>query len=156
MTLQIEIAGIGDDYARRALDVVAQQFPLQRQLIAREVVTAASFATNWTDYSTSVPDATQTACGSWMDSSGIVHVQGLARRTTAVFAFSTTIMTLPVGHRPATTHGFACYSVDGANQSVWNVVVGSDGKVIGVRAVGTTTGAVGTIVYLDGINFRTN
>lgn len=122
---------------------------------AQGPLVSVAFAANWTNRSTAAPDATQAVCGSWIDKSGNVHVQGVAQRTTAAWSGGVAVCTLTAAHWPVKTHGFSCYSVDSASQkAMWRTTVDSSGVVALQDLVGAANGGVGSFVYLDGIFFR--
>jgi hypothetical protein len=128
---------------------------LERLEALQEPLKALALATNWANFATSAPDATQALCGSWIDKSGNVHVQGLVRRTGATFVFPIAIGTLPAAHVPAFSHGYGCYGVDSAGAyATYRVIVDHTGTITVIDAHPAANGGIGTIIYLDTIFFR--
>ena len=102
------------------------------------VLTAPTFSANWSN----VGGAYQTA-QYYIDSNGIVHLEGSIKKASAGVA-GETIFTLPTGYRPSAQLSFP---VD-ANGAYGKIDVKADGTV--VYQAGTAT----VSMSLSGINFK--
>lgn len=119
--------------------------------------TAPTFNTNWGNYG-----------GAWQtvqyrrDELGMVHLRGLALRSTSGFAYDTNtgrIFTLPSGYRPALNEMFLAHCVDQStgNVNVQRIDVTSAGLVYVAGPAVSTGPAIGsatTYVSLSGIRFQ--
>lgn len=112
---------IGDVYFQEADFYTARIDTLDVGAITQEAWIAVSggvgFNTGWSNYG-----AGNMAVGYFKDSQGIIHLRGLAQRTSGSAAL---IFTLPSGYRPSATEAFAVEATNAFGQ----ITVYSDGKV---------------------------
>lgn len=99
-----------------------------------------SFATNWEDYGGSY--ATTTISKS---SNGIVHLEGLVRRTSSTSTSGDTMFTLPTWARPQSRRIYECPSASGTIR----VDINTTGTVTALAAV-----PANDWVSVSGLNFR--
>ena len=111
-------------------------------LEARQPVT---FAPNWSNWG-----AGYTECCYWKDAHGIVHLEGLATKSSATSAAGDLIFTLPVGYRPSGHKMFAVGGAAGTVSTAVPVYIDTAGTVKVYVALATVNW-----VSVEGITFRT-
>ena len=107
---------------------------------AATTIALTGFSVNWSNYGSGWQPATATI------KNGQVKLAGLIRKNTAAFAFGETLLTLPVGYRPANSRLYAA----GQNNNQLRVDVYADGRVVYING----TNGFDDYVSLEGIVFR--
>lgn len=106
---------------------------------------AMAFTSPWTSYG-----SVYAPPGFTRGPTGMVHLRGMALRSSGTPSSQEVICTLPIGFRPEATRAFACAGGDGAGLSTDRVDVTSAGEVRWI----TGNFAAGAFVSLDNIHFR--